>query len=288
MRTLALAAAGLILAAAAPAPDVVEPWTPAGVASDQFESHAAFDPRNGDLYFVRSSPQFTGWRILVAHCGPRGWSQPADAAFAGDGQEADPWFSADGRTLWFISSRSTDGIRRKDLDLWRVDRDAHSRWATPQRLPPAVNSTTNEWFPRPSADGWLYYGSGRPGGLGGTDIWRARPGRHGAWRVENLGPVVNSARGEFEALPSPDGKSLIVQSDDGYFETHKTAAGWSPRRLLPAAVNANGTEIGAAASPSGRTVLFARDTKGPASGEFFIWRRAGREAWPPSCDAGGK
>ena len=43
----------------------VQPWKPAGISSPQFESHAAFDPRTGDLYFVRSSPQFTGWRILV-------------------------------------------------------------------------------------------------------------------------------------------------------------------------------------------------------------------------------
>jgi hypothetical protein len=32
----------------------VEPWTPAGISGPQFESHPAFDPHNGDLYFVRS------------------------------------------------------------------------------------------------------------------------------------------------------------------------------------------------------------------------------------------
>ncbi len=36
---------------------------------------------------------------------------------------------------------------------------------------------------------------------------------------------------------------------------------------LPAAVNVNGTEIGAVFSPSGKSLLFARDTKGPDSGE---------------------
>lgn len=62
--TTALGGAAL---AATPSLDVV-PWKPAGISSNQFESHAAFDPRTGDLYFVRSSPQFTGWRILVSHC----------------------------------------------------------------------------------------------------------------------------------------------------------------------------------------------------------------------------
>lgn len=281
MNRIALLPALLLLAAAAP--PRLEPWAPPGVSTDQFESHAAFDPRTGDLYFVRSRPDFTGWRILTSHCTAKGWSTPADPPFAGDGQEADPWFTPDGRTLYFISSRSTDGVKRGDLDLWRLDRDSKGHWARPVRLPAEVNSTTNEWFPRLSADGWLYYGSGRPGGLGGTDIWRARQDAGGAWRVENLGANVNSAKGEFEALPSADGQSLIVQSDDGYFETQKTAAGWSPRRMLPREISANGSEIGLAASPSGRTLMFARDTKGPRSGEFFVWRREGHEAWPPAC-----
>src|SRR5437868_11578113 len=44
-------------------PSRVVPWKPAGISSPQYESHAAFDPRNGDLYFVRSTPSFTGWRM---------------------------------------------------------------------------------------------------------------------------------------------------------------------------------------------------------------------------------
>jgi len=43
------------------------PWKPAGISSPKFESHPAFDPRTGDLYFVRSSPGFswTGYASTV-------------------------------------------------------------------------------------------------------------------------------------------------------------------------------------------------------------------------------
>jgi hypothetical protein len=280
MRVTVVLSAFLVSAAA---PVRLEPWAPAGVSTDQFESHAAFDPRTGDLYFVRSRPDFTGWRILTSRCGPTGWTSPEPPPFAGDGLEADPWFTPDGRSLYFISNRTTDGVKRADLDIWRLDRDAGGRWGTPVRLPAPVNSSAYEWFPRLSADGWLYFGSGRPGGLGKTDIWRARQDAAGAWQVENLGPPVNSAKNEYEALPSPDGRRLIVEGDDGYFEVEKTAAGWGPRRPLPPEVNVNGSEIGLAASPSGRTLMFARDTKGPKSGEFFVWRRGGSERWPPPC-----
>ena len=262
-------------------PGEVEAWTPAGVSSPMFESHAAFDPWNGDLYFVRSSTEFRGWRILVSHCGAQGWSAPAEAPFAGDGVEADPFFSADGRSLYFISTRTSDGIKRGDLDIWRVDRDAGGKWGTPLRLPEPVNSPAAEWFARPSADGWLYFGSARPGGLGKTDIWRARE-TAGTWRVENLGPAVNTAGDEYEPLPSPDGKGLIVMADGALYETRRTAGGWTPRVVLGPEVNVNGSEIGALFSPSGRSLLFARDAGPGKSGEFFVLRRQ-REAWPPPC-----
>ena len=261
----------------------VKRWKPAGISSPLFESHAAFDPRNGDLYFVRSSPAFEGWRIFVSRCTPQGWSKPEPPVFAGDGVEADPYFTADGRTVYFISTRSLNGQKRKDLDIWRVDRESSDAWGAPVHLPEPVNSSGSEWFPRPSADGWLYFGSNRPGGLGGNDIWRARVGAGGRWTTENLGAAVNTAGDEYEPLPSANGLRLIIMADGGLYESRKTKTGWSPRVKLPPEVNANASEIGAVFSPSGRSLLFSRDTKQPDSGEFFVWHETGPEAWPPDC-----
>jgi hypothetical protein len=264
----------------------VVPWQPAGISSPEFESHAAFDPRNGDLYFVRSTPHFTGWRIVVSHCTAKGWSEARPAPFAGPGVEADPFFADGGRTLYFISTRATGGQGSKDLDLWRVDRDAQGAWAAPVRLPEPVNSSEAEWFPRPSADGWLYFGSARPGGHGGNDIWRARADSSGRWTVENLGPSVNTAGDEYEPLPSADGSRLIVMAGDGLYETRRTADGWSPRVKLGPEVNQDAAEVGAVFSPSGRSILFSRDTRAPLSGEFFVWHEGGDEPWPPACPKG--
>jgi Tol biopolymer transport system component len=261
----------------------VRPWKPVGISSPLFESHAAFDPKSGDLYFVRSSPAFEGWRILVSRCTAKGWSEPAPPVFAGDGVEADPYFTPDGRTLYFISTRSRDGVKRKDLDIWRVDRGADGAFGAPVRLPEPVNSRGSEWFPRPGPDGWLYFGSNRRGGLGGNDIWRARADAAGGWTAENLGPAVNTPGDEYEPLPSADGTRLIVMADGGLYESRKTKGGWSPRVKLPAEVNAGANEIGALFSPSGRSLLFSRDTKGPDSGEFFVWHERGAESWPPEC-----
>ncbi|WP_386755999.1 TolB family protein [Lysobacter yangpyeongensis] len=259
---------------------------PAHISSAQFESHAAFDPRTGDLYFVRSSPEFRGWHLMLSKCRPSGWSDPQPPAFAGDGQEADPWFTPDGAHLYFISSRSDDGVKRDDLDIWRLDRDAAGQWGRPQRLPAPVNSVGAEWFPRLAPDGWLYFGSNRPGGLGGNDIWRAREDAAGEWTVENLGPTLNSEGNEYEPLPSPDGTSMILMADGGLYRSDRHGNDWLPRTKLGPGINVNGTEIGATFSPSGKSLLFSRDLKGTHSGEFFVWHITGAERWPAPCDEG--
>ncbi|NUO72698.1 MAG: hypothetical protein HOQ10_08290, partial [Frateuria sp.] len=92
--------AALPVRAAEPA----KPWSPAAISTPLFESHGAFDPVTGDFYFVRSSRDFRGWRIMVSHCGPTGWDTPVDASFAGDGVEADPFVTPDGQWLYFIST----------------------------------------------------------------------------------------------------------------------------------------------------------------------------------------
>lgn len=283
LRTTMLAAVLVAAMPSAVARGDVAPWRPAGISSAQWESHPAFDPVTGDFYFVRSSPSFEGWRLFVSRCAASGWSEPRPPAFAGMGLEADPYFAPDGNTLYFISTRATGSKDSKDLDIWRVDREAGGEWGAPERLPEPVSSSEAEWFPRLAPDGWLYFGSQRPGGLGGNDIWRARSDSGTRWSVENLGPTINTSGDEYEPLLSRDGTRMIVATADGFFESRMTTNGWSPRRRLGAEVNGNGTEIGPLFSPTERSVLFSRDTKGPDSGEFFVWRAGEAEAWPPEC-----
>ena len=266
----------------------VTPWKPDGISSAQWESHPAFDPVTGEFYFVRSSPSFEGWRLLVSRCTASGWSKPELPSFASEAIEADPYFAPGGQSLYFISTRPFDGKQGTDLDIWRVDRTAGGAWGKPVRLPEPVNSSATEWFPRLSPDGWLYFGSKRDGGLGGNDIWRARSDAAGRWSAQNLGPAINTAGEEYEPLLSADGTRLIVATSDGFFEFRKTADGWSARRKLGTDVNANGTEIGPLFSPSERSLLFSRDSQGPDSGEFFVWREGPTEDWPPDCPPRGQ
>jgi len=266
---------------AAPAPLVL-----ATVSTDRFESHPAFDPVTGDLYFVRSSPSFQGWRIWLSRCTPAGWAAAEPAPFGGAGVDADPFFTRDGRRLYFISSRPDPPAKTgTDLDIWTIERNASGAWSAARRLPAPVNSAGQEWFPRLDRRGRLYFGSDRPGGPGQTDIYSARP-EGGAWRVERIGGEVSTGGNEYEFEPAGDGRFAVLMADGRLFRIDGSDGGWGRRTEI--ATGHDGFHVGPLLSPSGRTLLFARGTP-QQSGELFRLPLAGRsEAWPPACPGGAR
>ena len=266
---------------AQPAP-LAELFALESVSSGQFESHPAFDPLTGDLLFVRSSPQFQGWRIWRSRCTASGWAAAEPARFGAEGVDADPFFTRDGRHLYFISSRADPPAKTaSDLDIWRMDRDGSAHWSAPVRLPAPINSSAEDWFPRLGADGRLYFGSSRSGGHGETDIYAAAPAA-GGWRVTNLGGEVNTAGDEYEFEPARNGRFAVLMADGRLFHVTRDRGGtWGSRSAL--ATGHDGFHVGPLLSPSGRTLAFAANVP-PRSGEIFRLSLGGRpEAWPPVC-----
>ena len=284
LRAWLTAAGTLAIGASAPAPLHVERLDLPGISSPEWESHPAIDPRTGDLWFVRSDAHFSGWRLLASRCAKRGWQPASPAPIAAPGLEADPWFSPDGNSLYFISTRASGKAESRALDIWQARRKRDGSWAPPVRLPEPVNSDEAEWFPRPAADGWLYFGSRRAGGLGKDDIWRARS-EHGRWRVENAGPAINSAGAEYEFQPSPDGRWALLATDDGLYRVEHGTSGWQRRVRYGADINVTGAEIGPAIGPESSAFLFSRDMGADRSGELFLAYPGRRPSWPLCRDA---
>lgn len=262
-------------------------WAPPGLASDQYESSPAFTPEGGELYFMRSDTQFRNWRILVSRCVGGAWSEPEPAAFAAGppALDADPFVSADGRRVYFVSTRQNrDG--GDQLDIWRARRGADGRWQPPQRLPEPVNSPGSELLPRETADGRLYFGSDRPGGLGQGDIYVATPQADGGWQVVNVGAPVSSAANEYEADISMDGQSLVTVADRGsrshLYHYRRVGGAWREQGRI-AASDAE-FQVGPLHSPRGDRLLFAQ-RDGARSGEFFLAELVPEPdlSWPPRC-----
>lgn len=165
--------------------------------------------------------------------------------------EGDPYFSADGNTLCFISDRpDASDPDPGDPDIWCSQREGEG-WSKPQRLPEPVNSPAVEFSPVLARDGGLYFASNREGGMGLGDLYRAEQDANGQWQVENLGEPINTELGEWNLDLSPDGGLLVFEashrstnlsvSGDLYL-SRKTAEGWSQPVHL-SRLNTEGSEL---------------------------------------------
>jgi len=90
-----------------------------------------------------------------------------------------------------------------------------STWSEPVNLGSTINTTFNEQGPTLSNDELsLYFGSDRPGGIGGFDVWVSqRACKECAWETPlNLGPAVNTTSDETGPGLSIDGHLLFFRS----------------------------------------------------------------------------
>jgi Tol biopolymer transport system component len=152
-----------------------------------------------------------------------------------------------------------------------VSEDAKADYVigTPENLGQAVNSAFAEVAFCISTDGLvLYFGSDRPGGYGGYDIWVAkRTSTDNEWdQAENLGPQVNTSSGAGAPCLSADGLELYYGSDrpdgHGHFDIWVTRratkeAEWNPPVNLGPPINTASSEIFPSLSPDGLELFFS-------------------------------
>jgi Tol biopolymer transport system component len=211
------------------------------------------------------------------------WEAPVNLGPAVNSPQLDsqPSLSADGLSLYFRSSRKGG---YGSTDIWVARRKSlSSSWDTPINLGPTVNSSSGEDDPSVSADGLsLYFGSNRPGGYGGSDLWITRRiAIDEPWgEVENLGVVINSRSVEMLPCISPDGLSLFFQSNrprgnsssDIWVATRVSLDDpWQEPANLGSAVNGSGLQGDVSLSPDGSMLYFGSKRPGGA-GDFDLWQ----------------
>lgn len=160
-----------------------------------------------------------------------GWSEPVNigAPVNSPYWESQPHFAADGRTLYFISTRP-DGEGGKDI--WKATLMGYKEDGTPwfgnlENLGKPVNSPKDENSPFLHHDGQtLYFSSNGHPGLGGMDLFVSRKMSDGKWsEPQNMGYPINSEKDEIglivtargtKAYFSSDGKSANTMGKDIY------------------------------------------------------------------------
>jgi hypothetical protein len=229
--------------------------------TNRMEARIAFSPDGNECFFtVPNDFTFSNVQVYYTKRVDDVWTPQVLAPFAQPGHSyAQPFFSADGKKLYFSSG---DGI-------WAVERTAQG-WGNPQVLPSPISSAGGAGEYSQTTDGTAYFESVRPGGMGLVDVWRARPGQPGQpVQVENLGPPVNTSTYDSDPFVSPDGKYLIFSSNrsdtiggaDLYVTFATGDGGWTApvnlNKYCPG-INTGAIEYGASLSPDGRYLFFVR------------------------------
>jgi hypothetical protein len=212
-------------------------------------------------------------------------------------------FSSDGLEIYLESNRPGG---QGGWDLWVLRRASPSApWQAPENPGPAINGAHDEWEASISSDGLtLYFGSNRPGGCGGNDIYMTkRATKSGPWGPPvNMGPTVNSSTEDDYPWISPDGLELYFKSrrPGGYglndiWVTRRATANdpWGPPLNLGPVVNSPYHEHYLSLSPDGMILLFSDAPVSPfrpgghGSADMWMARRASlSDPWQTPANLG--
>jgi len=207
---------------------VDDPWGPAqnlgpDINTSANEQTPALSVDGHWLYFASDRPGgFGGLDLYVSRRHSKrddfGWQAPVNL---GDGvntsytERGPAHFEDDetGTTTLYFSSTRPGGIGAEDIYASTLQPD---ETYAPAMIIPELSSASGDSNPAIRRDGLeMFLGSGRPGQLGGTDLWvSTRPSTSDPWSIPvNLGAVVNSAVLDFRPAISFDGTALYFHSE---------------------------------------------------------------------------
>ncbi len=212
----------------------------ASINSSSLESGPNLSPDGHLLFFQSNRPGGQGSNDIYVSRRPDtdddfGWEPPVNLGpdVNTAAAEVAPWYQqrdADGPALYFDR-----GPSNVFADIYKapMTRDGHARG--PATLVAELSTPDfNDGRMTVRADGReIVFFSDRPGGLGGTDLWRsARRSVHDAWSPPvNLGAPLNTVDNELLPFLSRDGRTLLFTSTRpgglGNFDI------WMSTRTLP-------------------------------------------------------
>ena len=171
-----------------------------------------------DLYFSQRTP--SGWSQ------PINIGQPVNSAY----WESQPCFSADGKTLYFVSNRPGG---KGDNDIWYAEIVGFKNNGVPifgevKNAGDSINTPGKETSPFIHADNkTIYFSSNTWPGVGDSDIFYSRRSDNHQWSTpKNIGYPINTPNDDIGFIVSASGTTAYFSS------TKKLHNGTSKKELL--------------------------------------------------------
>lgn len=254
----------LVASAQNSAPAGAQPFAPGVLDTEADEYGPTFSPDGRTVYFTLRADRRGHEAIVVSTWEDAGWTTPTTVSFSGANHDKEPFVTPDGSQLFFARNE-VPGEGDTTFDIWVSERNGDG-WSPPTRLGPAVNSGDYDNYPSVAANGNLYFGSRREGGLGRLDLYVSRFEDGQYLPAENLGPAINSESTDADPYIAPDESYLIfcstrpggAGSGDLYVSFRADDGTWGTPISLGDAVNGDDFDYTPLVTPDGSRLLFSR------------------------------
>ena len=239
---------------------IPEIFAPNIVSTGMSEINACFSPDYTEFFFsvIMPSRHFV---IMSMKYNGQEWSAPEVASFSGVYSEADPFITADGKYLYFVSKRPIDSLQtpKTDWDIWRVE-NINGEWAKPEHLDSDINSDKDDIYPSLTKEGTLYFSSGISGG-NNRDIYYAKRNGSGFEPCVKLSETINKYW-EGDIYISPDEDYMIFRTygrptGNGLYVTFNSDGEWSIPQNMGEEINKTGGEFCPMVDPDGKYFFFS-------------------------------
>jgi len=210
------------------------------------------------------------------------WTPPAWAPFSGpNGDDDVPFFSADGKRLYFISRRPLPGeTERGNERIWHTDRTP-AGWAEPRPLDPNVNAVNKHWQFSLDRRGDLYFAGNPPGSRGLSDLYVARFAGGSYERPVNLGDPLNTEKIDDTPFIAPDGSYLLFSRQYDLWASFRGPDGaWGAPVNLGPRVNSPSIELCPMVTADGK-YLFFLSQRGGESHAYWVRAKVIEDLRPP-------
>lgn len=262
-----------------PVPELVElPGTQRDL--QQYNYHQTADGKMA--VFAQSEKNFQNAQIMLAQYRNNQWQPVVAAPFSqSEFIDTDPYISADGSQLLFISDRAKTQGHAHALDIF-TSKLIEGNWSKPQQLNDRVNSPAIELGPEQQKEK-IYFSSTRPSGPGALAVYQYDINTKAA--PVALPEPVNQGQQNSDFTISPDGKHALWWSTRAgaqpqLYVSTITSNGFESATLLPEPVNSAAGEITPNFTPDGQWLYFASD-RNSAQGLYKLYK----VSWPELLDA---
>ena len=229
-------------------PDDVELFAPDFISTGLYERDMAISPDGKELiYTIGNYDQSLRSLVMLKKEGEQ-WSDKQLLSISGRYNDIEPFYSVDGKQLYFASDRPMDAdTTRTDYNIWVSSRIDNS-WSEPEPLDTIINTKGDEFYPSLSKYGNLFFTATRNDGIGREDIFISKATNGTFEKPVVLDSMINTAVFEFNAYINPEEDLLIFSSygrEDGlgggdlYYSQKDDNGHWTASKKLGNTINTN-------------------------------------------------